>query len=148
MSRDRLHILFPEKHLFETRMEIRVGNLNYGNHLANEQIASFVNECRVRFLKSLGYASELEIDGNSLIMADYCAKFLAEGKHAEWINCKVYVNEMSRSSFKLYVKMVKEEAKVDLAHVKTSMIFYNYSTQKVTTAPASFVEHIAKLNAE
>ena len=39
----------PSKYHFETKLKIRVSDLNYGGHLGNDSVLSLAHESRVRF---------------------------------------------------------------------------------------------------
>ena len=64
MARIKLHM--PETYLFSTNIDVRITDLNYGNHLANDSLLSIIHEARVRFLNHFGY-TELDIEGIGLV---------------------------------------------------------------------------------
>ena len=40
----RMKLEMPKKWAFKTEIDVRVGDLNYGNHLANQQFLAFAQE--------------------------------------------------------------------------------------------------------
>ena len=64
-----MKIEMPDKWAFSTEIEVRVTDLNYGNHLANQQFLAYAQEARVRFFATYGF-TELDFGGVSLIQAD------------------------------------------------------------------------------
>ncbi|MGB0167367.1 MAG: thioesterase, partial [Luteibaculum sp.] len=66
----RIKIELPPKFQFGTEITVRVGDLNYGNHLGNDSLLALLHQARVEYIKFLGAQSELDFFGSSLIMAD------------------------------------------------------------------------------
>ena len=73
-----MKIEMPDKLAFSTEIEVRVTDLNYGNHLANQQFLAYAQEARVRFFATYGF-TELDFGGVSLIQADAAITFKGEG---------------------------------------------------------------------
>lgn len=134
----RVEIDIPEKFDFDTTVMIRVGELNYGGHMANESIASYVNEARFRFIKDMGFVSEVDIDGVSLIMADSATIFKNEGFFGDEINIKVAVKDIRRSSFEMIFVFENNTQSNVLAISKAGMVFFDYEHRKVVAMPDSF----------
>lgn len=130
----RVKIDLPELLPFKTTLTIRVTDLNYGNHLANDAVLAFVHEARVLFLKSLGF-SELDIAGVGLIMADTAIVYRSEGFLGDEILIEVGAGEISKVSFDLFYRLTKKETGQEVAIVKTGMVCFDYSSRKVTALP-------------
>ena len=65
----RVQIKLPETFVFHTDIAVQIGDINYGNHLANDAVLRLCHEARLRFLHALGF-SEMDVAGVGLIMAD------------------------------------------------------------------------------
>ena len=78
----RIKIDLPGSFIFNTEIDVRIDDINYGGHLSNDAILSIMHEARMRFLKEHGY-SELEVEGTSLIMGDTAIVFKSEGFHGD-----------------------------------------------------------------
>ena len=50
-----MKIEMPDKWAFSTEVEVRVTDLNYGNHLANQQFLAYAQEARIRFFATYGF---------------------------------------------------------------------------------------------
>ncbi|TAF32139.1 MAG: thioesterase [Cytophagales bacterium] len=137
----RIKIEFPELFVFETRLRIRVYDLNYGAHLANQSVQSLIHEARMRFLESIG-ASELSFFGTSLIMADAAIQFRAEGFWGEEVLVQIAVQDISRNGFDLLYKLSVPSQNKEIARVKTAMVCFNYETRKVAGLPESAQMHL------
>lgn len=140
----RIKLTLPEKPVFETKMKVRISDLNYGGHLGNDAVLSLIHESRVRFLAILG-GSELNIaEGVSIIMADSAIVYQAEGFFGDEIMIRVFVDDFSRVGFDLYYELVKQDGK-KLATAKTGIVCFNYEARKVQEVPKSFIEKCEKL---
>ena len=61
----RISIELPEQFPFSTELEVRVSDLNYGNHLGNDQALGLIHEARRRYLRALAL-EEIAADGSGL----------------------------------------------------------------------------------
>ena len=58
-----LKLTFPKHFHFRQLLAVRITDLNYGNHVGNDKVLTFLHEARVRFLNSFGY-SEFNLEGS------------------------------------------------------------------------------------
>jgi 4-hydroxybenzoyl-CoA thioesterase len=58
----RIKIACPSSSSIRDSMDVRIGDINYGGHMANDAILRLAHEARLRWLKSMGY-SELDVEG-------------------------------------------------------------------------------------
>ena len=63
--------------LFATEITVQVGDLNYGNHLANDAVLRLAHEVRLRWLAQGGY-NEIDAGGSGLIMTEAAVRYLAQ----------------------------------------------------------------------
>ena len=54
----RIKIDLPESFSYSTLFAVRITDLNYGAHVGNDKVLSFLHEVRVRFLVSLEYRTQ------------------------------------------------------------------------------------------
>jgi acyl-CoA thioester hydrolase len=134
----RIKIDLPESFTFSTSFAVRITDLNYGAHVGNDTVLSFVHEARVRFLNSLGY-TELNMEGAGLIMADAAIIFKNEMYYGDELLISIRAVEFSRVGFDLIYKMEKKSAgqPITVAIVKTAMVCYDYGLKKVGSLPES-----------
>ena len=134
----RIKIDLPETFSFSTSLTVRVTDLNYGNHVGNDKVLSFLHEGRMRYLQSLGY-SELNMDGVSLIMADVALVFKNEMYYGDELLISMRPEAFSRVGFDLMYKIEKktELQLITTVMAKTAMICYDYGLKKVVALPES-----------
>jgi acyl-CoA thioester hydrolase len=143
MARQRLTL--PTTHLFTTKIDVRITDINYGNHVGNDAFVGILHEARVKWLKHFGY-TELHIEKNiGLIMSTLCINFKSESFYGDCITINLFIGEISTAGFELYyqLKTVRNETEVELAIAKTEMVCYNYTTKKVESIPTSFSKILA-----
>jgi acyl-CoA thioester hydrolase len=132
----RIKLDLPETFSFTTSFAVRVTDLNYGNHVGNDKVMSFLHEARMQFLYSLGY-SELNLEGVSLIMADAALVFKNEMYYGDELLISVQPIDFSRVGFDLLYKIEKkgEGKPIITAMAKTAMICFDYGLKKVVNLP-------------
>lgn len=132
----RIKIDLPESFSFSTPFAVRITDLNYGSHVGNDKVLTFLHEARVRFLQSLGY-SELNLEGVGIIMADAAIIFKNEIYYGDELTIYIQPGEYSRVGFDLIYKVEKKTGDQLILQViaKTAMICYDYQQKKVTGLP-------------
>lgn len=132
----RIKIDLPETFSFSTSFPVRVTDLNYGNHVGNDTVLSFLHEARMQFLQSLGY-SEFNLEGVSLIMADAALVFKNEMYYGDELLISIQPVELSRVGFDLVYKIEKksEGKPIVTATAKTKMICFDYGLKKIVYLP-------------
>ncbi len=128
----RVKIKFPDtKELYIATIPVRIGDINYGNHVGNDAILSIVHEARMLILKAYGY-TELNAAGTSLIMADVMIAYKGEAFYGDTLTVKIYAEELGTVSFDLlyHITTMRNGVVKDIAHCKTGMACFNYDTRK------------------
>jgi acyl-CoA thioester hydrolase len=133
----RVKIIEPSKYVHQFTISVRVTDLNYGNHLANERVLTYAQEARVDFLSSCG-KSELDFWGTSLIQGDAAVFYQNEGFLANVISIDLGFDDVTSSSFDIVYKMTNVSTGKPLALVKTRMVCFDYDHRKVTSVPTDF----------
>jgi acyl-CoA thioester hydrolase len=134
----RVKLILPDQFNFFTTIPVRITDINYGNHLGNDAVLSFIHEARVQFLKSYNL-EELKFEDVGLIMSDAAIEFKNEAFYGDQLKIYVAASNASKVSFDIFYKMVVETIEVEknIAFAKTGMICYDYALKKVVPLPAS-----------
>jgi YbgC/YbaW family acyl-CoA thioester hydrolase len=130
----RIKLQLPKTFSFSTEIPVRITDLNYGGHLANDSILSLIHEARMQFLKSVGY-TELEFAGIGLIMADAAIEFKSEAFYGDVLRIYVTAGEFSKVGFALYYELVSVKDETAVALAKTGMVCFDYAKRKVVSVP-------------
>lgn len=141
----RIKIVLPEAKVFETKLTVRISDINYGNHLGNDSVLSLMHEARFQFYKSLGYSDELSIDGVGTIQVDTAIQYKGEGFHGDEIKAEIFIGDLSAKSMDLYYRLSVEDPDKLIALGKTGIAFYNYTERKVSNMPDSIANTLVSL---
>jgi len=128
----RVKLKFPsEKPCIIYPFTVRITDLNYGNHVGNDTILRYAHEARMHFLATHGM-NELSAGGSSLIMADAQIAFKHEAFYGDELIAELYIEDMSERFFNLLYRIykIKQGKAVDVAHIKTGMVCFDYNTRK------------------
>lgn len=130
----RLQLDLPAHTLFETTLTVQIGDINYGQHLSNDAVLRLCHEARLRFLHSLNY-SEMNIEGCGLIMADAAIQFKQQAFYGDVLNFRLGIGALSSSGFALMYHIVRVADEIEIARIKTGMVFFDYAQQRVAKIP-------------
>jgi acyl-CoA thioesterase FadM len=89
----RIKITLPDTFGFSCLIPIRIGDINYGNHVGNDAVLSIIHEARMQFFKSIG-TTELDFLGTSLIMADVGIEFKKEMHYGQIVKAYVAIADI------------------------------------------------------
>lgn len=142
MSRIKLKI--PDTRLFSTQITVRISDINYGNHLGNEMILSFMQETRLRYFQSLGYRDELNIEGIGTIQADAAIEYRGESFHGDVIRCDLFLGDLGKRSIDFYYTMENAHNDRLIARGKTGIAFYDYSLKTTVSIPGALLEKVQR----
>ena len=137
-------IQLPEKIIFNTMLEVRIYDINYGNHLGHDSLVSMFHEARVRFLRHLGY-SELNIDGLGLLVTHLVVNYTGEAFLSDLISINMGITHITKTTIELMYQAVNSKSKKEIARGLTTMVFFDYQKRKVTRIPQKFLSKTSSL---
>ena len=140
----RIKITLPETFAFSTLIPIRIGDINYGNHVGNDAVLSIIHEARMQFFFQHSY-TELDCGGVGLIMYDAGIEFKKELFYGDTLQVSVQASNFTQTGFDLFYKLEKKEngKSIIAAVAKTGMLCYNYDLKKIAFMPAALKEKLA-----
>ena len=128
----RIKLNLPSEYIFSTTIPVRITDLNYGNHLANDKLLSILHEARVLFLANFGH-TELDCAGKGLIMGDVAIEYKNEAFYGDNLTIQIVAGDFTRVGFDLYY-LVQTETKL-IAKAKTGMVTFDYNKRAVVEVP-------------
>lgn len=137
----RLHIQQPELWHFRTEITVQIGDINYGNHLANDAVLRVCHEARLRLLTSMGY-SEMDVEGSSLIMLDAAIEYKRQAFYGDKLDVSIAINDLSNTGFDLIYRISRINDGAVIALIKSGMAFFNYERQRINRTPENFRHRI------
>lgn len=136
----RVKIIFPDRKAdFETTLSVRVTDINYGNHLANDKLVAMLHESRVLMLSAWQY-TEFNIEGAALIQSDLMVRYRNEAFLGDQLHFELYLTNFTSRSFDLLYRIdtVRDNNKVLIAEAKVALVCFDYNTRSTTTVPEIF----------
>ncbi|MDX2020001.1 MAG: thioesterase family protein [Deltaproteobacteria bacterium] len=130
----RLKLSLPVTFAFSTELDVRITDINYGNHLGNDALLSLLHEARVRWLRSLGM-SEGNVEGRLLIMSDAAICYRAESFAGDRLRIDVAACDATGVSCDIVYQVVRTTDQVLVAQAKTGVVFLDPQTRKVSRLP-------------
>lgn len=117
-------------------VKVRIGDINYGNHVGNDAFVSIIHEARLQWLQQNNF-TELDIAGTGLIMSDLAFEFKNEGFYGEEISIRLSAGELTSVSFELYYELIviRNDVEILLANAKTGMVCFDYTNKKIAKMP-------------
>jgi acyl-CoA thioester hydrolase len=134
----RLKLELPDRVIFTTEIEVRVTDLNYGNHLANHALLGLLHEVRLRWLHHYGFKDERDVGGAGIIQADAAIVYRNEAFGGDLLAVELFAGEMGRSSMDLFYRVQKKHDRMVIAEAKTHIAFFDYSARRLAAMPATF----------
>lgn len=125
-----IRVAAPESILFQTEIALQIGDINYGNHLANDAVLRLCHEARLRWLESLGW-NELNAGGAGLIMADAAVQYLAQAHRGDVLRVQMGAGQIGKGGFALRYILTRVSDGLVIARVQTGMVCFDYAAQRV-----------------
>ncbi len=139
----RLHIDLPETFLFETELTVRVTDLNYGNHVGNDTILSYMHEIRLRFYRSIGLKNELNFEGDiGQIISDAAIIYKSESFLGDVLIGKLAISDFNKYGFDMLYLIDNKQTGKEVARGKTGIVCFDYAKRKVASIPQALLSRI------
>jgi acyl-CoA thioester hydrolase len=132
----RVEIELPERFTFSTELEVRVSDLNYGNHVGNDGVLTVIHEARRRYLRSLG-EDEIGKDGLGFVIADAALVYRAQAFYGDRLTVQVAAAEFQSRSCTFYYRVSKGE--VTVAEARTGVVCFDFKAQKAMAMPPALL---------
>lgn len=130
----RVTISLPATFPYSTTLEVRVGDLNYGNHLGNDRVLTLVHEARRRFLEALGL-KEISADGPGFVITDAVVVYRAQAFYGDILRIEVAAGDISSRGCDFYYRISQADQRV-VAEAKTGTLYFDFHAQKTLSFPA------------
>ncbi|MEM9858196.1 MAG: thioesterase family protein [Bacteroidota bacterium] len=139
----RLKIDPPTQYIFNTNIQVRISDVNYGGHVGNDSILSLIHEARLRFLIKLGFKSEIDITENiGIIVADVAIQYKSESFYGDELEVKIAVNDFNKYGFDMIYLLTNKKTGKEVAIGKTGIVCVDYTVKKVVTVPEILVARL------
>jgi acyl-CoA thioesterase FadM len=138
----RVEVALPEVFPFQIDLPIRIGEINYGNHLGNDAVLSLAQEARARFLRGFGW-TELSVDGSvGIVVVDAAIVYRTEGKYGMTLRVELAFDDVRSRGCDVVYRMSDAATGREVARLKTGIVFFDYAARKVASMPGAFRDAI------
>ncbi len=135
---NRVKLQLPNTIHHTSTLQIRISDLNYGNHVGNDNVVSMLHEARIQLLQHYNY-TELNIHGLGLIMADIMVAYKHQMYYGDVVTIHTYITDLTVQAFNIYYKMLLPNKQNTIAiEAKTGMVFFDYTSNKIAKMPNNF----------
>lgn len=137
----RIKLSEKSSYCFSTLCRVRVDDINYGNHLDNARLVSFLHETRVRFFRELGADEGNLGDGETgIVMGDLSVNYKAEVFYGNELAVECEIDEIESMSFRMFYRIRNNGALSALA--ETGIVGFNYKKRSIAEIPDSFIQSL------
>jgi len=131
--------MVASKYKFSMPLKIRVGDINYGNHVGHETFFSFFQEARIAYLDQFGF-SEFDIGGCGMMISEANCRYRQELNFGDDVIVRCSVSKLKTRSFTMDYQILRGD---DLCAVGfTIALCYDYREKKIVYLPQEFVAAI------
>jgi acyl-CoA thioesterase FadM len=123
---------------FRYPITLQPRDINYGGHLGVDSLVSIVGTARAYIFKSVGL-SELNLGDNraGMIMTDFVINLKAEGFMFDSLEVYSHIGELTKNGFRFFHKVTRGAPIIAL--VESGFLAFDYTAEKVTRVPETFV---------
>lgn len=136
----RVKIDLPDRVVFTCDIPVRITDVNYGGHVGNDSLLSYLHEARVQFLRHFGF-SEQNAGGKGIVMADAILVYKSEIFYGETLSIDVGLTDVQRHGLDVTYKVSSNGKEV--ARAKTGIVFFDYEKRTIASMPEEFKNRIA-----
>jgi acyl-CoA thioester hydrolase len=130
---NKLKIEYFKNKKYSYQASVRVGDLNYGNHLAHDKLITIIHDARVCFFKG-HQLSEINLENTyTILLSSLTIDYLGQGFLGDIINVHVFINEIKKTNFKMSYKVSIQNSTIALC--STTLVCYNNISRQPDKIP-------------
>lgn len=138
----RVKLDLPDQFDFSIDLDVRISDINYGNHLGNDRMVTLIHEARLRYLQHHGL-TELDIDGLGLMVTDIVVTFSAESFLGDVLTFSVGLADFNKYGCDVVYRVENRAQGRKVAEAKTGVVFFDYSARRLARIPELFKQRCA-----
>lgn len=125
------------KEKFYIDQEVRVTDLNYGQHLGVTQLHGMSHNARCACLRDIGL-TESDIGGVGIIVSESNIKLAKESYLGDMLRFIVDFEIISRTQLKCVVSVINRNSNENVASIEDKIICFDYSRKRPSSIPEGF----------
>lgn len=136
----RIALELPSQFIFSTTLTVRVSDINYGGHVGNDAILALMQDARVIFYRTLGFAGEVSFEGTvGQIIADAVVVYKSESFLGDQLQVEIAVDDFNKYGFDMFYLITNLSTGKETARGKTGIVCFDYDKRKVASIPESLL---------
>jgi len=138
----RISLFMPGTYAYATELNVRIQDINYGNHVGHDAFVSLLHEARIRYFNHLGY-TESDIEGCAIVISDLAVIYKAQALHRDRLTCEIAAGDFNQYGCDIFYRMTHAVNHTLILEAKTGIVFFNYRENKITRMPRAFAKAVA-----
>jgi acyl-CoA thioester hydrolase len=141
----RIELQLPAVWHFATELPVRVGDLNYGNHVGNDNVLGLMHEARLQYYRQLGFKDELSFEGSvGQVISDVAIVYKAEAFYGDVLVCQLAAGDFNKYGFDMMYLLTNKASGKEVARGKTGIVCFDYGKRKIATVPVILLDKVRK----
>jgi acyl-CoA thioester hydrolase len=141
----RIELQLPAVWHFATELPVRVGDLNYGNHVGNDNVLGLMHEARLQYYRQLGFKDELSFEGSvGQVISDVAIVYKAEAFYGDVLVCQLAAGDFNKYGFDMMYLLTNKASGQEVARGKTGIVCFDYGKRKIATVPVILLDKVRK----
>jgi len=133
----------PSKYdnIYTNQINVRIDDLNYGNHLCHSKYINIIHNTRALFLKKYNL-SELDCFGSGIVMLNLNIDYLSQCMFNDTLEVSLSIDNLEKATFLLSYSVFNHTTNKLAARASTSMGFLDKKKGKLKRVPVDFIKLI------
>ena len=113
-------------------LPVRIGDINYGNHLGHVEMVGLLHEARIQWLASWGW-SERQCEGIAMVVRSLHIRYIAECFYGDVLSFDMTATRISACRFRIRYHVTRGQQAV--AEAEVEMVCIHPDTRKIVRIP-------------
>lgn len=145
---------------YEKEYDIRISDMNPGNHVGHDRLLLIMHDARCYFFNSLPEIDKSFLNKDEFCLIETClsgknigivinelnVKYKSELYYPEKIKVKITVSELTNISMKMNYLITKSDSNTVVAEAYTKLVSFDYNKRKPHKFSDVFLKIISKYN--
>ncbi|ABB32455.1 acyl-CoA thioesterase [Geobacter metallireducens GS-15] len=140
----RVQIDLPDKFIYSTKLQVRIGDVAAGFHMGNHMLISYLNEALLLFFREAGVIGMFGTKMN-LIDADLAVIYKTEAAHGDMLRVDLGIIPSGIYGFDAFYRVTNERTGEEIAIAKMAMLFFDYEQRQISPVPEAFTVALPKI---
>ncbi len=123
-------------------IEVRVGDINYGNHMGNDRALLVFQDARIRYLERIGFSEHNIGYGTGITIRDAHVTYRREVFLHDVLLVDVGIEDVRTMSFNMVYTVRRKSDEAVVFTGSTGIVALNYDSRRPVKIPDEFLEKI------